>query len=470
MSEAFAYFVDSRAFYLVTAAFVLGVIIVLHELGHFLVAKLFKIKVETFSVGFGPRLFGFKYGETDYRISVLPLGGYVKMAGENPGDTITGDPREFMSKPKWQRFLVAAAGPAMNLILAVGLLAGLFMYGTEVLASMNSIAIVGYVEPGAQADQAGIRSGDRIVSFVGKELPSWDQVRNRIIINPNEKLPVTVEREGKHVDLTLTAPPLPANPSDIGIAVAGMAPLNPVIVKEVYDTTGGDGTNKCTPNVPGPAKQAGIEVNDEIVAVDGIDVKSSGRNVPSILKSTEKQTVPITVLRKGETKEFRVTPVTVTCEGQETRRMIAILIPPPTVPIKLGFVDAVKLSVDKNYENATNIKDVLVNLVRRTLPLGTLEGPIGIARISGEAARVGPSALIAVMAMISLNLGLLNLLPIPVLDGGVMLLIAIEGLVRRELSLRVKERIVQVSVVALLMLTAFVIYNDVVKMLPSGTP
>jgi regulator of sigma E protease len=150
--------------------------------------------------------------------------------------------------------------------------------------------------------------------------------------------------------------------------------------------------------------------------------------------------------------------------------MIAILIPPPTVPIKLGFVDAVKLSVDKNYENATNIKDVLVNLVRRTLPLGTLEGPIGIARISGEAARVGPSALIAVMAMISLNLGLLNLLPIPVLDGGVMLLIAIEGLVRRELSLRVKERIVQVSVVALLMLTAFVIYNDVVKMLPSGTP
>src|SRR4026207_114536 len=114
------------------ALVVLGIIIVIHELGHFLVAKFFKIKVETFSVGFGPRLFGYRYGDTDYRISAFPLGGYVKMAGENGGDSVPGAPNEFLSKPKWQRFLVASAGPAMNVILAVGLLTGLFMYGTEV--------------------------------------------------------------------------------------------------------------------------------------------------------------------------------------------------------------------------------------------------------------------------------------------------------------------------------------------------
>src|SRR6266568_8807323 len=166
------------------AVLVLSVIIVIHELGHFLVAKFFKIKVETFSVGFGPRLLGFRRGETDYRISAFLLGGYVKMAGETPSDTITGAEHEFLSKPKWQRFLVASAGPAMNVVLAVGILTGLYVYGTEVPEFLMGQAVVGAVEPGSPADRAGIKPGDEIASLEGKERPDWQDVFNVVLTSP----------------------------------------------------------------------------------------------------------------------------------------------------------------------------------------------------------------------------------------------------------------------------------------------
>src|SRR5213594_2218705 len=169
--------IGSIASNIVIALIVLSVIIVIHELGHFLVAKFFKIKVETFSVGFGPRLVGFKRGETDYRISAFLLGGYVKMAGETPSDTITGEAYEFMSKPKWQRFLVAAAGPAMNVVLAVSLLTGLYVYGTQIPEFLSGQARVGIVEMGSPAEQAGIKPGDQIQSLDGKQKPNWQDVQ-----------------------------------------------------------------------------------------------------------------------------------------------------------------------------------------------------------------------------------------------------------------------------------------------------
>src|SRR5262245_4329998 len=238
------------------AIIVLGIIIVIHELGHFLVAKFFKIKVETFSVGFGPRLVGFRKGDLDYRISAFPLGGYVKMAGDSPMETTTGADYEFLSKPKWQRFLVAAAGPAMNMILAVGLIMGLYVYGTDVPEFLIGQAVINVVEPESPADKAGIHPGDQIVAFDGKEKPDWQDVQNTVLTSPGRALPITIEREGKRLDLTLT-------PERKGREEAGDVGMFPVIRTIVQDVT---------PN--SPASAAGMKPGDEIVRVNGVDLRT----------------------------------------------------------------------------------------------------------------------------------------------------------------------------------------------------
>src|SRR5437762_13401031 len=196
--------IGSIASNIVIALIVLSVIIVIHELGHFVVAKFFKIKVETCSVGFGPRLLGFRRGETDYRISAFPLGGYVKMAGETPTDTITGEAYEFLSKPKWQRFLVAAAGPAMNVFLAIGLVMGLYIYGTDMPEFVIGQAVIGIVEAGSPADRAGLKPGDQIASIDGKEHPDWQAVQNDFLTSPGRPLPIVVERDGRRMETTVT--------------------------------------------------------------------------------------------------------------------------------------------------------------------------------------------------------------------------------------------------------------------------
>ena len=483
------------------AAIVLGIIIVIHELGHFLVAKFFKIKVETFSVGFGPRLIGFRKGETDYRISAFPLGGYVKMAGETPMDTITGEAYEFLSKPKWQRFLVAAAGPAMNMILAVGLIMGLYVYGTDVPEFLIGQAVINVVEPGSPADKAGIKPGDQIVSLDGKQKPDWQDVQNTVVTSPGRALPILVERSGKRLNLTVT-------PERKGREEAGDIGMFPVIRTIVQDVQ---------PN--SPASAAGVQPGDEIVRVNGVDLRTSGRLLQQTIQQTAAKTFPITVLRGGNatqaapTKEppkggflssvwngllrlmgrdttkvdatspaLRDSPpappaaqakeieLQVTPELREGRRMIGIGIQYPSVHIKLGVVDAFKKSVESNIENAALIFQVIGRLLRREASLKQLDGPVGIVAVSGQAYQAGFATLLTFMALISLNLGVLNILPIPILDGGVILLLVIEALLGRDLSLRMKERIVQASFVFLLMLTVIVLYNDVVKLLPPTQP
>jgi regulator of sigma E protease len=429
---------------------VLGIIIVIHELGHFLVAKLFKIKVETFSVGFGPRLLGFRYGETDYRISAFPLGGYVKMAGENPGDSVTGASNEFLSKPKWQRFLVASAGPAMNILLAVGLLTGLFMYGTEVPEFAEGEAVVGTVDADSPARTAGIEAGDRIVSIAEKDRPNWEQVEARVVINPGVTIPIVVNRNGRVIETSLT--PVKQGPNEIGYA--GMRPKSQV-------------TNVIGFVKPqSPAESVGLKPGDEITAVNGINLKESGRGVSEIIQSQSLNatSIPISILREGKTLELTVSPV---LEGG--RRMIGVgWVRFPTVMVKENFSGALSRAIDKNVEYGTLIFKVLGKLVRREASMKSVDGPIGIMKQTAEFYEIGFGALLQLMAMISLNLGLMNLLPIPILDGGVMLLLLVEGIMRQDLSLAFKERVVQVSFVFLLTLMVFVLYNDVVKMLPSS--
>jgi regulator of sigma E protease len=489
---------------IVIALLILGVIIVIHELGHFLVAKFFKIKVETFSVGFGPRLIGFRKGDTDYRISAFPLGGYVKMAGETPMDEIKGLDNEFLSKPKWQRFLVASAGPAMNVILAVGLITGLYIYGTDVPEFLIGQAVINVVEPGSPADRAGIKPGDQIASFDGKDTPDWQDVQNTVLTSPGRALPIVVDRNGKKLEFTIT-------PERKGREEAGDVGMFPVIRTIVQDVQ---------PN--SPAARAGVKSGDEIIRVNGVDLRTSGRTLQQTIQQMPEKTFPITVVRgqnlpqtgaaapdrssgvlttlwngflrvlgRNKTAVDAVSPalgnagnagdtavsqppreieLQVSPELREGRKMIGIGIQFPSVHVKLGAVDAFKKSIQSNKENAVLIFQVIGRLLRREASLKQLDGPVGIVAVSGQAYQAGFATLLTFMALISLNLGVLNILPIPILDGGVILLLVIESLMGRDLSLRMKERIVQASFVFLLMLTVIVLYNDVVKLLPPTQP
>jgi regulator of sigma E protease len=426
---------------------VLGIIIVIHELGHFLVAKLFKIKVETFSVGFGPRLLGFRYGDTDYRISAFPLGGYVKMSGENPGDGPTGAPNEFMSKPKWQRFLVAGAGPLMNVILAVALLTGLFMYGTEVPEFSEGEAIIGVVLPGSAAEAAGIQPGDRITSIHGKDRPNWEEVEARILTSAAQAMPLTLNRNGQTIETSIT----PVKSGKYETGDAGMRPKIRVLIGRIEKGY--------------PAETAGLKVGDEVVAVNGIDLKAAGKGMADIMQEFTEKTFPITVLRDGQMHDIQISPVI-----EDGRRKIGVLFAPPTVMIKESFQQALARSVDKNIEYGTLVLRVLGKLVTRQTSMKAVDGPIGIMRATSDFYDAGMGPLLMLMAMISMNLGLMNLLPIPILDGGVMLLLIVEFVMGHDLSLAFKERVIQVSFVFLLTFMVFVLYNDVVKLLPTGQP
>src|SRR5690348_16092423 len=181
----------------------IGVMILVHEFGHYFAARFFDVKVETFSFGFGPRLFGFRKGETDYRFSLILFGGYVKMTGEQPGDENADDPRSFLAKPRWQRLLIAFAGPFMNVILAVALLTGLFMVKYEKLADSDMRAVIGHVLHDSPAAKAGIQSGDLIVRFDGRNNPTWEDISIKELSSAGRTLPVTVERSGNRIDVNV---------------------------------------------------------------------------------------------------------------------------------------------------------------------------------------------------------------------------------------------------------------------------
>jgi len=442
--------IGSIASNIVIALIVLSVIIVIHELGHFLVAKFFKIKVETFSVGFGPRLVGFAIGETDYRISAFLLGGYVKMAGETPSDTITGEAYEFLSKPKWQRFLVAAAGPAMNVFLAIGLVMGLYLYGTDVPEFVLGQAVIGIVEPGSPAEKAGLQPGDLVVSLDDKEKPDWQAVQNDFLTSPGRTLPIVIERAGRRIQTTIT----PERRGREEAGYAGMLPVIRTVVRAVQPNS--------------PAMAAGVKPGDEIIRVNGVDLRNSGRTIQQAIQETSEKTFPITVVRNENQRQEIVLDVTPVL--RDGRKMIGIDVPFPTVHMKLGLLGALQKSIETNKENAVLIFQVIGRLIKRQASLRQLDGPVGIVAVSGQAYEAGLDTLLTFMAVISLNLGILNILPIPILDGGVILLLVIESLMGHDLSLRMKERIVQASFVFLLMLTVIVLYNDVVKLLPPSQP
>lgn len=427
---------------------ILGFMILIHEFGHYAAAKLLGVRVEVFSIGFGRRLFGFRRGDTDYRIAAIPLGGYVKMSGENPMDERTNDPGEFMSHPRWHRFIIAIAGPAMNILFAVGLLTCVYMVRYEYPAVLDEPAVIGWVVQDTPAAKAGIQVGDRIVRIDGIENPTWEQVIPREALNPNQPLEVTLQRGSQ--TLTKTIVPEPYGPNQMGSA--GWAPKEPSF--------------PITDLEPGmPAEKAGMKLGDEIVSVDGQPIAGLEAMIES-LKRTKDKPIQITVMREGKPLTFTVQPVLSNLKGDERYR-VGIASAPMKVS-SLPLPAAFRKSLEQNKQGSLLILELVQKMVQRKISIRSIEGPIGIGRAAGQAAsRKGWTPLLELTAGISLNLGIFNLLPIPIMDGGVILLLFVESIIRRDINLRIKERIYQAAFVFLVLFAVMVIYNDVVKMLPS---
>jgi regulator of sigma E protease len=425
---------------------VLAVMILVHEWGHFIAAKSFGVRVEIFSIGFGPRLWGRRRGDTDYRVSALPLGGYVKMAGDTPGEERTGGPDEFQSKPRWQRVVIALAGPVMNLLMAVVLVTGVFAFvGIPYPAYFDKPAEIVGVPPNSPASQAGLRAGDRIAEFDGLANPTWEQMQEHFSrMEPGKELPVTVERKGERLELAVRA----GDPRDMMSAV-GWPPMAAVV-------------DQVSPGMP--AHKAGLESGDEIVSLNGEPVLTWPQFAQGI-RSSNGKTLEVAVRRGGKTFTLQITPVQVE-SPRGTVWQIGMLNRPDIVYRKLGLSAAVEQGVLWNALVTRQIVTVVGQLFTGQTSLRQMQGVVGIARESGQAARRGLVDVINLMAVISLNLGILNLLPIPILDGGHIVVLAVEGLLRRDLSLSLKERIVQVGFVFLLVVFAFVMYNDLVRLFP----
>jgi regulator of sigma E protease len=430
-------------------AVVLGFMILIHEFGHYAVAKLLGVRVEVFSIGFGKRLLGFRRGDTDYRVSAIPLGGYVKMSGENPMDERTGDPGEFLSHPRWHRFLIAIAGPSMNILLAIGLLTFVYMVHYEYPAVLDEPAVIGWVLPDTPAAKAGIQIGDRIARLDGIENPTWKQIDPKEALSPNQPLEVTIERSGKSFEKTIV-------PEAYGINQMGFAGW---VAKEPSVTV--------TDLEKGmPAEKAGMQIGDEILTVDGQPIPHIEAMIET-LKRTQERPIAIVVRRDGQQKTFTVQPVLADVPGQREKRYRVGLGSLPMKVTTLPLPAAFRKSIEQNKEGSLLILELVQKMIQRKISIRTIEGPIGIGRAAGEAAtEKGWTPLMALTAAISLNLGIFNLLPIPILDGGVILLLFVESLMRRDISLQIKERIYQAAFVFLVLFAVMVIYNDLAKTLP----
>jgi regulator of sigma E protease len=433
---------------LLAVGVILGFMILIHEFGHYAAAKLLGVRVEQFAIGFGKRLIGFRKGETDYRINLLPLGGYVKMSGENPMDSRTGDPGEFMSHPRWHRFLIAIAGPSMNILLAIGLLAVVYMVHYEYPVFLDQPAVVAWADADSPAAKAGIQPGDRITNIAGIQNPTWEELEPRVMLSPNQPLDVTVQRGNDFLHKIIT--PEPSKVSQIGYA--GWDPIQPLVITQL------------TKGMPG--EQAGLHEGDVIVTMDGKQLPAVSAMIES-LKETKDKPVNLVVLRDGKQVSFTVQPKLGDDDGTQEKRYRIGIGSLPTKIGKLSFTEAVSRSIAENKKTSLLILELVQKLVRGQISPRTIEGPIGIGRAAGAAAsEKGWTPLMALTSAISLNLGIFNLLPIPIMDGGVILLLALEGIMRRDISMRIKERIYQAAFVFLVLFAVMVIYNDLAKTLP----
>jgi regulator of sigma E protease len=421
--------------------------IVIHEFGHFIVAKLLGIAVETFSVGFGPRLVGFRLGDTDYRISAIPLGGYVKFRGENlemlQGKS-EGSVDEFLSHPKWKRFLVAIAGPVFNLATALLIPTAAILIGFQTSiadVSDSQQVVIGDVKPGSIAEQAGLQKGDRITSLGGERNPTWGSLGDMVLTNLGQDIPMTVDRNGQNIDLKLR-PRVETRGNESYGVVDLEPPLSYVGVAYVEPNS--------------PAETAGLRAGDKITAINGASVTSWPQFRRTIQEGRE---VALTVQRGQETLTINSAP-----QKKGGEYFLGFALEKKTVK-----ADSLAMALRYGWDYNLRILKLMGQVFKQIFTgqrsaRDSIAGPIGIAEQTTSVYKLdGWAGVIKLMGLLSLSLGILNLLPIPVLDGGVILLIFIEGilgLVGLTLTMNFRERFHQVGFVLVLLLMGFVIVND----------
>jgi regulator of sigma E protease len=437
---------------IIQLAIVLGIMVLVHEFGHFAVAKLCGIRVEIFSIGFGKRLFGFRRGDTDYRISLLPLGGYVKMSGDNPGEA-PNDPGDFNAHPRWQRILVALAGPFANFILALGLMTGAYMLHNEVQEYISGPAQTDYIPVNTPGSRTGIHSGDLIVHYDNVENPSWDQVAIRSLLNINQTIPFSYIHNGQRIDTKLFVESK-GGTDNFSLDKLGLIPKMqdvPVQIDSLESTM--------------PAARAGLQPRDQIAEIDGLQLHS----VPALLAYLQDQAgkpASLVILRSGKSIPVQLTPeLAEVGDGTKDYRIGFRPVAPPVKVERLPFTKAVGASWDFNKKSSLLIVEVLKRMFTRQVSVRSLSGPIGIGQqIHMAAGMPGWMPIIGLMANISINLGIFNLLPIPILDGGMILFLLVETIMRRDLNQQLKERVYQVAFVCILIFAAMVIFNDISKL------
>jgi regulator of sigma E protease len=444
---------------------VLGVLIFFHELGHFLVARLFGVGVEKFSLGFGPRLFGKTVGLTDYRLSAIPLGGYVKMVGDEPDAEIAPEmiPYSFTHQHVFKRIMIVAAGPFFNLLLAVIIYAAFFFF----IGTQDIRPVVNHVIAGSPAARAGIEAGDIVERIDGTKVASWSDINRLIADGKGRAVRIHVNHAGRIVDV-MVAPQTKVAKDLLGddtpyydVGFSGLPPLKAVI-GEVADGY--------------PAKKAGLKKGDRIVAINDRPV-DSWNTMKEIISQSKGDALTIRIMRGEKTLSVEIVPVLYSEENVLGEKVdsyrIGISTPGIDIPeadqitIKLGPFQAVVESIKQTYQISRLTILSIGKLIKGTVSTKTLGGPIMIAEMAGQQAKAGFTNLIFFIAVLSINLAVLNFLPIPVLDGGHLMFFFIEAVIRRPINLRMREIAQQAGIFVLIMLMIFVFYNDIMRLFAS---
>lgn len=424
---------------LIATIFVLGVLIIIHELGHFWSARLLGITVDKFSFGFGPKLFGIKKGKTEYLISLFPFGGYVKLKGENPEESTNREPDSFSSRSPLQRMLVVFAGPLMNLVFPFLLMPFIFMSGFSMPYYETIPPTIGNVIEAMPADKAGLKPGDIILKVGDKKLKRWSSLQKEIILNPGKELNLTVRRGGEEFLLTL----VPEKDPQTASGYAGIMPVFPPVIGGVRKNS--------------PAEKAGLKEGDTILSVNNKAV-NQWIEISNSIKSSGGKELSMEIKRADTVFRINVTPQL----DSELKYYVIGIEPMVFITKRYGPISAIAESIRYNMDLFGTTFVILKKLFSLELSLRSLGGPITIAAVSGEAAKSGFSRLIELMLFISVQLGIINLIPfIPVLDGALIAMLFYELLSGKEINIKVKEVFQQIGIALIILLMLIVTFNDV---------